>query len=71
MIDESGYVENEVSEISDPFNYELIKSGEVKEEFLNHIETRVKDLLDKAKQESMKRKAKDPIRTPDAKKPKI
>lgn len=71
VIDESGDVENEVSEISDPFNYELIKSGEVKEEFLNHIETRVKDLLDKAKQESMKRKAKDPIRTPDAKKPKI
>lgn len=71
VIDESINVENETSELSDPFNYDLIKSGEVKEEFLNHIETRVADLLEKTKQESTKRKAKDPVRVPDAKKPKI
>ncbi|CAI4046460.1 Bur2p SKDI_12G2590 [Saccharomyces kudriavzevii IFO 1802] len=71
VIDEGDDVENQVSEFSDPFNYDLIKSGEVKEEFLNHIEVRVNDLLEKAKQESMKRKAKDPVKAPDAKKPKI
>ncbi|CAI4047809.1 hypothetical protein SUVZ_12G2660 [Saccharomyces uvarum] len=71
VIDEGNSEESGALKLSDPFNYELIRSGEVKEEFLYHIETRVNDLLEKAKQESTKRKANEPITASDGKKQKI
>ena len=57
--------ENNEEKIHDPYDYNLIKSGEVTEEFLNHTKARLHDLLGKIKEESKKRKPTEKIESND------
>lgn len=64
---------NEPTEISNPYDYNLIKSGEVRQELLDHISKRLQEQYEKAAMESKKRSS--PENAPElehaAKKPKV
>lgn len=53
IIDEANGTEAE--RVADPYDYDLIKSGEVKQELLDHIEVRVRELFEKTIAENKKR----------------
>lgn len=69
--------EPEVSEepqtaAANPYDYELMKSGEVKQELIDHIEKRVQELFDRTVMEAKKRSSENPSEAePAVKKAKV
>lgn len=61
------------SSIQNPYDYELMKSGEVREELLDHISKRIKDLFEKTVSDSKKRSSPESVSDvePVNKKPKV
>lgn len=72
VIQETETPEGVEKPVSNPYDYELMKSGEVKQELIDHIEKRVQELFERTIAEGKKRSPESqPEAEPTVKRPKV